>query len=116
MQLVNLPPQARQCPGTFGREHVFASCLRRDTGHRTSSGSEPSLVFHAREERVERAGTHLESVSAKFLEQPLSIDRTFPGVVKNVDLPERQMYFTRNLIGHLYPAASHTRSIIAPGR
>jgi len=47
-------------------------------------------VFHAREERVERAGAHLESVAAEFLEQPLSIDPTFPGVVQNVDLPERQ--------------------------
>jgi len=100
MQFFNLSSQARQRPGTFRREHIFASRLRRGRSHRTSCGSEPSLVFHAREERVERAGAHLESVAAEFLEQPLSIDPTFPGVVQNVDLPERQMYLARNLIGH----------------
>jgi hypothetical protein len=100
MQSVKLPSQARQRPGTSRREHVFASRLRRGRGYRTPSGSEPSLVFHAREERVERSGAHLESVAPEFLEQPLSVNRTFPCVVKNVDLPERQMYLTRNLIGH----------------
>jgi hypothetical protein len=70
-----------------------------------------------REERVERTGAHRESVPAEFLEQPLSIDRTFPSVVQNVDFPERQMDFTRNLIGHVYPAArDHTRTVVAPGR
>jgi hypothetical protein len=38
-------------------------------------------------------------------------------VVQNVDFPERQMYLTRNLIGHLYPAAcDHTGTVVAPGR
>jgi hypothetical protein len=100
MQSVKLPSQARQRPGTSRREHVFASRFRRGRGCRTPSGSEPSLVFHAREERVERTGAHRESVPAEFLEQPMSIDRTFFCVVKNVDLPERQMNLTRNLIGH----------------
>src|SRR4030042_6139547 len=59
---------------------------------------EPAALFHPVEQRIERARAHLVTVAPKLAEHPLAEDGLRLGVVKDVDLPERQQDLVLELL------------------
>jgi hypothetical protein len=52
------------------------------------------------EQWIQRAWTHLKSVSAQLLQQPPPEDWPLASVMEDVDLPECELYFPRDWVGH----------------
>lgn len=87
--------------------------LADDLQHRSSSVSEvivsspmrprirlyfapqPSVAFHALQQRVQSTRADVVAVTPKFAENPLTYDRMFGSMVKDVHLPETQQDLAR---------------------
>jgi len=65
---------------------------------RTEDLQKDQMLLHSPKQRIQRTGTHLESMSAQLFENPLSVDWAFLSVVEDVHLPERQQNLARNLV------------------
>jgi hypothetical protein len=63
-------------------------------------GTQPSAPGHPRENRIERARTQVIAVVLELLEHPLAIDTLLLGMMKNVDLPEREEKLSHDRIAH----------------
>src|SRR3989338_915116 len=59
-------------------------------------GDQPAVLFHAAQQRVERAGLYLVTMPAQFVYYPLAVDRFFGGVVEYMHFPEGKGSFTEN--------------------
>ena len=57
---------------------------------------QPSESFHPVKYGIQGSGADLVPVATKFLKHPLSDNRTFYGVVKDVDLPKSEKDFPLN--------------------
>jgi hypothetical protein len=90
VQLLHLATKKPKHLSSILREPVLLSSM----GGRVAgwAGFQPSISFHAFEQRIKRAWTNAVSMSPKFFSNPLTVDGTFSRMVEDVDLPEAEKY------------------------
>jgi hypothetical protein len=88
---------------TAGRQPIDARRLRSFGLGR----AQPPTLSHAGEDRIQRSRTQAVAVVMQLFEHPLAVHAaSVSGMVKDVNLPERQQEFSRYRIAH--------RAMIAP--
>ena len=63
-------------------------------------GSKPAARGHPRQHRIQRARTQAIAVALQFLEHPLAVDTLLVGMMKDVNLPEREQELADDRIAH----------------
>ena len=62
--------------------------------------SEPAVLCHAGQHRIQRPGTQAIAVVMQFFKHPLAIDALFGRMMEDVDLPEREEELANDRITH----------------
>ena len=96
IQLIERAHDPRQHFVTARCETVHASAFGAPRLRRT----QPAVLCHAGQHRIQRPGAQVIAVVVQFLEHPLTVDALAGRVVKNVNLPEREHELTNDWIAH----------------
>jgi len=100
VQFLDLTPKKSEHAGPPRCQRVLPPCFRGRGSLPVVHDLQPALLLHSREQWIQSAWAHLETVPAQLLEDPLTIDGPGARVMQDVDLPECEQNFARNPVCH----------------